>query len=90
MKVVVKDEQDIDPNDQNSVLEHLDNVLLDLSFALIFLTVGFKESVSYEEIKKDSDGNVKELKGVLHPKGLFKATKLKLTCIPELKGVAGS
>ncbi|PWA36073.1 hypothetical protein CTI12_AA603590 [Artemisia annua] len=26
ISVVVKDEQDIDPNDQNSVLEHLDNV----------------------------------------------------------------
>nr|GEZ20019.1 double-strand break repair protein MRE11 isoform X3 [Tanacetum cinerariifolium] len=26
-EVVLKDEQDIDPNDQNSILEHLDNVV---------------------------------------------------------------
>lgn len=28
MQVVLKDEADIDPNDQNSILEHLDKVVL--------------------------------------------------------------
>ena len=45
--------------------------------------MGVKEYVSNEEIKQDSDGNVKELKG-----GLFKATKLKLTWVPEVNELA--
>lgn len=28
MQVVLKDEPDIDPNDQNSIVEHLDKVVL--------------------------------------------------------------
>lgn len=35
-QVVLKDEQDIDPNDQNSILEHLDKVV---SFLLLPRTV---------------------------------------------------
>ncbi|GJW25802.1 glutamate--tRNA ligase, cytoplasmic [Tanacetum coccineum] len=45
-------------------------------------------NASIEEIKKDSDGNVTELKGVLHPQGFFKATKLKLSWLPEINELA--
>lgn len=38
VKVVLKDEPDIDPNDQNSILEHLDKVVRRLHpFVLIFV-----------------------------------------------------
>ncbi|CAH1412043.1 unnamed protein product [Lactuca virosa] len=36
-----------------------------------------------KEIKKDKNGNVTELIGVLHLEGLFKTTKLKLTWLPD-------
>lgn len=44
MKVVLKDEPDIDPNDQNSILEHLDNVVRLLSFCV------FVNKLSYPSI----------------------------------------
>ncbi|GKC12921.1 hypothetical protein Tco_1009703 [Tanacetum coccineum] len=40
------------------------------------------------EIKKDTDGNVTDLKGVLHPKGSFKASELKLTRLPDINELA--
>lgn len=32
MQIVLKDESDIDPNDQNSILEHLDKVVSPVSY----------------------------------------------------------
>lgn len=32
MQIVLKDESDIDPNDQNSILEHLDKVVSHVSY----------------------------------------------------------
>jgi hypothetical protein len=32
MQIVLKDESDIDPNDQNSILEHLDTVVSPVSY----------------------------------------------------------
>ena len=46
-------------------------------------------NASVEEIKKDSDGNVTELKGVLPPEGsVYKTTKLKLTWLPVIDQLA--
>lgn len=41
MQVVLKDEPDIDPNDQNSILEHLDKVVFSLCTRVIFDLFGF-------------------------------------------------
>lgn len=43
VQVVLKDEPDIDPNDQNSILEHLDKVVSNSLFAF-FSTGGCPES----------------------------------------------
>lgn len=40
LQIVLKDEPDIDPNDQNSILEHLDNVVCAV-IQFIILSVSF-------------------------------------------------
>ncbi|GKA67903.1 glutamate--tRNA ligase, cytoplasmic [Tanacetum coccineum] len=46
-------------------------------------------NASIKEIKKYSDGNVKELNGVLPPEGsVYKTTKLELTWLPEINELA--
>ncbi|GJX61108.1 glutamate--tRNA ligase, cytoplasmic [Tanacetum coccineum] len=45
-------------------------------------------NASVEEIKDDTDGNMTDLKGVLHPKGSFKATELKLMLLLDINELA--
>jgi double-strand break repair protein MRE11 len=45
VQIVLKDESDIDPNDQNSILEHLDKVVRNL------IEKASKKAVNRSEIK---------------------------------------
>lgn len=61
----------IDYADAVSISENEEITLMDWGNAII------------KEIKKDQDGNVTQLMGVLHIEGSVKTTKLKLTWLPE-------
>nr|GEW14798.1 glutamate--tRNA ligase, cytoplasmic [Tanacetum cinerariifolium] len=51
----------------------------------LYITLMDWGNASNKEIKKDSDGNVTELNGVLPLEGsVYKTTKLKLTWLPEI------
>ncbi|VVB15914.1 unnamed protein product [Arabis nemorensis] len=52
MEIVLKDETDIDPNDQNSILEHLDKVLKDLT------EKASKKAVNISDIKLKIKGRL--------------------------------
>lgn len=61
----------IDYADAVSISENEEITLMDWGNAII------------KEIRKDQDGNITQLIGVLHLEGSVKATKLKLTWLPE-------